>query len=387
MTTHKCNVCQSPLNLKIFDSGDSMSLTSLCNAHPGKTEVYVCSHCTHAQSVAIQEIDDFYDKDYDILVDSEEEDQVYEVSGGNIIYRTDHQVRTMLERLALKPGTRILDYGCAKSGTMRSLSAKQPGLHIFLFDVSERYRPFWEKFIPSENTATYSIPPNWNTSFDLVTSFFSLEHIDRPSESLSAIFHLLKDDGVLYGIVPSFESNSADLIVIDHANHFTRQSLSFALNQSGFEILEICDVAHKGAVLFRARKARIQDERASVSCESANETIEDACQIGAFWQKAGKRVQDFEKKLPPNAVVALYGGGFYGTFIASRLSHPERIQYVIDQNAFLHGRTIHGAPVIRPEELPLEVNTILVGLNPTGAKQIVQDIKSFKGRDFLYFFI
>lgn len=387
MASLKCNVCQSPLNIKIYDSGDSSSLTSLCTTHSGKTEVYVCRDCTHAQSVAIQEIEEFYDKGYDILVNSEEEDQVYEASEGNVVYRTDHQVRTMLERLELKPGTRILDYGCAKSGTMRILSEKQPDLDIFLFDVSERYRPFWEKFIPLKNTATYTIPPNWNTSFDLVTSFFSLEHIDRPSESLSAIYHLLKDDGILYGVVPSFESNSADLIVVDHTNHFTRQSLTFALNQSGFEILEISDIAHKGAFLFRAQRARIKDESASVSCESANETIDTACQIGAFWQKAGIRIQDFERELPPNAVVALYGGGFYGTFIASWLNHPERIQYIIDQNAFLHGRTIHGAPVTRPEELPPEVNTIFVGLNPNRAKQIVRSIKSFKGRDFHYFFI
>jgi 2-polyprenyl-3-methyl-5-hydroxy-6-metoxy-1,4-benzoquinol methylase len=387
MAAFKCNVCQSPLNLKIYDSGDSLSLTSLCTTHLGKTEVYACSCCTHAQSVAIQQIDEFYDKDYNILVNSEEEDQVYKATKGNVVYRTDHQVRTMLERLELKPGTRILDYGCAKSGTMRVLSTKLPDLDIFLFDVSERYRPFWKKFIPRENTATYSIPPNWNTSFDLVTSLFSLEHIDRPSVSLSDINHLLKDDGILYGIVPSFEANIADLIVVDHVNHFTRQSLSFALYQSGFEILEISDTAHKGAFVFRARKARIKDESASAPCDITSKSIDAACKIGAFWQKAGTRIQDFERELPPNAVVALYGGGFYGTFIVSWLSHPERIQYIIDQNVFLHGRKIHGVPVIRPDELPRDVNTIFVGLNPNSAKQILQDINSFKDRDFLYFLI
>jgi FlaA1/EpsC-like NDP-sugar epimerase len=115
--------------------------------------------------------------------------------------------------------------------------------------------------------------------------------------------------------------------------------------------------------------------------------VNQAHRIADFWQQAGARVQAFEQTLPPDVPVALYGAGFYGAFIASWLRQPQRIRHVIDQNAFLQGRQLHGAPVIAPGDLPADVSTLLVGLSPAHARQIVGDIDAFTGRSLNCFYL
>lgn len=382
-----CNLCGTPLSDKIYDSGDALSLTSLCTVHDGRTEVYVCGCCAHVQSAAMADIDAYYDDSYDILVDSEEEDQIYEVVAGRKVYRTEHQVNVLRDKLALTTGTRILDYGCAKSATLRTLASQIPGLEVHLFDVSDRYRPFWDKFIPRERGATFELPADWQDRFDVVTSFFSLEHMAQPQDALRKIATLLKTGGTFYGIVPNVLSNTADLIVVDHVNHFTPPSLAWLLRANGFEVQDISDSVHRGALVFVARKLAQAAGAQPAAQDEVQAIVDRARRIADFWQQAGARVQAFEQTLAADAPVALYGAGFYGAFIASWLRQPQRIRYVIDQNAFLQGRQLHGAPVIAPADLPSDISTLLVGLNPAHARQIVGDIDAFVGRTLNCFYL
>ena len=382
-------MCRSSLHKKIYDSGNSLSLTSLCTTHNSKTEVYACQTCSHVQSVPIRDIKSYYDQDYDILIETEDEDQIYEVVFGKKVYRTDHQVNVMLDKLSPKAGARILDYGCAKSSTMRALSKLDLDYEIFLFDVSDRYRPFWDKFVPINNYATYDLPDYWQDSFDVVTSFFSLEHIERPQDALGNTMRLLRDGGILYGIVPNFLSNSADLIVVDHVNHFSPLSLYQLLNNNGFHNIEIDDISHKGAIVFSAQKSDSKNNRSVITTNSldASSIVDKAQEIGQFWQHAGEKVIDFEKGLDDDAKLAVYGAGFYGFFIMSCLSGRFKINYILDQNPFMHGRKIGGAIVIDPASLPADIHTLLVGLNPSHAKQIIQEVAGFENRNLNVFYL
>ncbi len=72
-----CSVCKNQLGQEIYMSAKSISLTSLCEIVPLTTKVYFCNKCTHVQKDAIDNIESFYSNDYKILIDSEEEDQLY----------------------------------------------------------------------------------------------------------------------------------------------------------------------------------------------------------------------------------------------------------------------------------------------------------------------
>ena len=188
----RCLVCDSPLGDPVYDSANPVAVTSLCELRKAPTVVRFCPRCGHLQTEALPGLVGYYDQDYKILIDSEEEDQLYAVVKGRKIFRTEHQVETLLNKVALPSSARVLDYGCAKSSTLRQVLVRRPDVIPYVFDVSEMYRPFWEKFVPAANCATYESKPEWANHFDLVTSFFALEHVIEPCAALQTIVRLLK---------------------------------------------------------------------------------------------------------------------------------------------------------------------------------------------------
>ena len=387
MSHPTCHVCATPLAAPLYSSEGGRSLTSLCQIHPSQTLVHACDTCGHAQSAVLGDVDAFYDEDYDILVGSDEEDQIYEVVNGQPVYRTQHQVHTLLGKLMLPDGANLLDYGCAKSSTIRMLCDQGAGIVPHLFDVSERYIPFWRKFASPDNWAAYETPPQWDGRFDVVTSFFSLEHIPSPGQTMRHIARLLRPGGTFYAIVPNVATNIADLIVVDHCNHFTRPSLARLVRDCGLELREIDDHSHRGAFVVVADKPAADASATERPPEDVDATLREIAGIAAFWRGAAERVRGFESSVPPGDVVAIYGAGFYGAFIASCLADPQRVRCHLDQNPFLQGGTFDGRPVLPPAELPFEVSTVLVGLNPANARRIIADVPALTARELRYFYL
>ena len=377
-----CCVCGSPLGDALYRSPANRSLTSLCQIHPSATVVHACRVCGHLQSDPIADVDAYYDADYDILVGSEEEDQIYEVVDGKPVYRTAHQVETFLGKMALPPGANLLDYGCAKSSTIRMLCSRVPGFTPHLFDVSARYIPFWKSFVRESNWSVHAIKPEWRSHFDIVTSFFSLEHIPRPAESMREIAGLLKPGGIFYAIVPNVFTNVADFIVVDHCNHFTGTSLARLMGDAGLEVLEIDAQAHRGAYVIVARKRLPDETRRVVQDDAAIErSAVELAQIADFWRGASERIRAYEATLAQNQGVAVYGAGFYAAFISANLAHPERIACYLDQNPFLQGKSFEGRPILAPDALPAGIEQLLVGLNPAHAKRIIAEIPALAARE------
>ncbi len=190
-----CNVCGSKMNSPVFASAGNRTITSLCEISDKKVEVYFCRNCEHLQTKAIENVSDYYSHDYKISLSSDEDDQLYEVNDGGKVYRTQHQFETVRRKLNFAANSKILDYGCAKSSTMSYLVKERSDLNVYLFDVSEMYVSYWQKFLSENRYATYSIPEDWHGSFDAVTSFFALEHVEKPLQFLMEIKSMIKPVG------------------------------------------------------------------------------------------------------------------------------------------------------------------------------------------------
>ena len=379
----KCNVCNEDLKNKVYDTMGATSITSVCTAVQYPTEVYFCSSCGHIQTLEMPDELSYYDETYNFLAESEKEDQIYVVENGAVIYRTQHQVTTLLSKLNLSSGQQILDYGCAKSSIMRELTLRNLSITPYLFDISERYVSFWQEFIEDGKWATYQVPESWNNHFDVVTSFFSLEHISKLSETLKNIKRVLQNDGYLYAIIPNTQTNPADLIVVDHPNHFTKESLSRLIYDNGFTIQEIDDTSHRGAYIVVA-KNKIPSESPK---QFSADLTKDIAATGDFWKSAAHRIKQFEMLEAQGKVSAIYGAGFYGSFLATNLSTLESMTCFLDQNPYLQGKTLFERPIMHPRDLPKEVEVIYVALNPKHSRKIIQDIEYFSGRKIQYFYI
>src|ERR1043165_2226642 len=114
-----CLVCASPLGAPLFVSPGAWSITSLCEVRQQPSAVFFCRVCGHLQTPPMADAAAYYDAQYRILIDSDEEDQLYQVVDGRPRFRLDHQAEPLRRKLPLPQGAAILDYGCAKGGTLK----------------------------------------------------------------------------------------------------------------------------------------------------------------------------------------------------------------------------------------------------------------------------
>jgi len=361
-----------------------VSITSLCETLPEKNTVFFCSRCGHLQTEPIANLEAYYDQTYKMLIESDEEDQLYAVVDGREIFRTDHQVDTLLSKVRLPAHARVLDYGCAKSSTLKRLLTRRADLVPHVFDVSEMYLRFWEKFVPRGNWATYTPKPQWNGYFDLVTSFFALEHVVDPCALLRKVFALLKPGGKFYLIVPNVTTNAADFVVADHVNHFSASSLERLLLATGFEPMIIDDKAHTSAWVVVAKKsAAAPIAAAGLPPTELTHCVHD---LAAYWSGFAQKLQAFERSHSDREHAAIYGSGFYGTFLATCLNNLERVVCFLDRNPHRQNKTLLGKAILPPEQLPPGVELIYVGLNPVHARAGIQTVTAWREKSFTFFY-
>lgn len=382
----KCNITELDLGAPIYKSRNPTSITSLMQIVNTPTEVYYSAECGHVRTKQLENLDAFYDKDYEILLNSEEEDQLYKIEDGEKIYRSEHQANTLLSKVDLCTGAKLLDYGCAKAATTKIVSQRRPDLDIYLFDVSRMHENSWKKFVNSSNYVTHDLGEEWNGTFDVVTSYFAMEHVLDLKQVLSNVHRLLRTEGVFYFIVPDVLKNIADFIVVDHINHFTPASLKYLLTRADFEVVEIDENAHDSAFVVKCTKGN----KSGVYTPSKNELElihEKVIQMSSYWGSIESRIREFELQLNGEDKAVIYGSGFYGTFISTILSDMTNVSCFVDTNPHRHSVKLFDKPIVPPELIPNDTSAMYIGLNPALAKQIIGELDLPLGRSLKLCFL
>jgi 2-polyprenyl-3-methyl-5-hydroxy-6-metoxy-1,4-benzoquinol methylase len=381
-----CLICQAELGVPIYTSSDHRSLTTMLSPCDGQTNVYFCDACGHLQTAPIVDVQEFYSHTYSILADSEDEDQLYKVVEGRNVFQTEHRASTFLKKVRLPEHGRIVDIGCGKGMVLREICRRKPNVRPCFFELSDRYVRYWKNVAQPEQWATHIIPECWKNQFDAVTSFYVLEHVDDPVEVIRRQSDLLKPGGALYFIVPNVYANTADLVVADHLQHYSENSLIHLLDRCGLETMEVDDESHESAFVVVAR--RIANPRPFREPKRPiAELKQQVVQMSRFWSGLSGRIRAFEQESPSIEPACIYGAGFYGNFIVTCLKNRDSIQCFVDQNRYLQQKPMQGKPVIAPHELDLQIRRMYVGLNPRHARAIIESIETWNNRHFDYFYV
>jgi len=381
----KSKLTGNTIEVPIYSSSNGKSITSLSKISDHPAIVYFDETIGHLQTQEIEGIENYYDEKYEIYNQSEEDDILYKVEGDKKIYRQQHQVETILSKIDIKPGIKILDYGCAKGTVMKRLLERRTDIKTYLFDVSKMYENLWKKFVDQKQYASYQIKPEWNGQMDVVTSFFAFEHVVDPIKELQAVKKLLKENGLVYIIVPNVFENYADFIVNDHIHHYSNVSLRYMLLKTGFDVVEIDAHSHFGAYVVIGKKT--QEESLKFETGTELNKIKDECYtIANYWNKLQNKIAAFESNTKGEKA-AIYGAGVYGNFIATSLKDLSCVSCFIDQNTLLYNERILAKAIYSPQDLPEDVKVIYVGMNPKIAKSAIDSIASWKNKNLQYLFL
>lgn len=375
-----CSICGCQMS-EVYHSSSEVSITSLAALVPGKTIVFACAHCGHLETSSLFDLDQYYDTGYKIGGLDADEDDLYTIEDDRMVFRSEHMARILLKKTSSFGITKLLDYGCGKSLASQRAMVANPNLDVYLFDVSRDYVEFWKSFRPEEKFAFFNTPLAWNGFFDCVTSFFSLEHVPSPRDSVAQIRNLLRDGGYLYAIVPNIYSvNRADLLVVDHLHHYSLSSMKYCLSSSGFELIEVDNISHQQASIYIAKAVAEPSSVIELDPVEVLASIQEANKLADFWEDAEARLHKFEARLAASGVerIYIYGAGIVGIFLYSRFRNKAIISGFIDSNQHKQKKKYCGLPVVSPSTVELaQSDGMLVGLNPGVGERVIASMRQF----------
>lgn len=378
-----CSICGEKQMSIVFASSSEVSITSLAVLVPGKTIVSVCSHCSHVETASLFDLDQYYDSEYKIGALDADDDDLYTINEGRMVFRSEHMARIFLKKMGNVGIRSLLDYGCGKSLTSKCLMDANPNLDVFLFDVSRDYVEFWKNYRSEDKYGFFTPPPHWAASFDCVTSFFSLEHVPFPLDSLTQIRSLLKNGGLLYAIVPNIYSvNRADLLVVDHLHHYSLSSMRYALSSCGFELIDVDNDSHQQASIYIAKAIDKIPEFSDIQIDNieVNNGIFGIQALANYWKGVEERLRYFEEQVITSGAqrVFIYGAGIVGLYLYSKFYNKIIIAGFIDSNMHKQKKLYCGLSVYSPSSVSLlSSDFLLVGLNPGVGQSVISSMRDF----------
>lgn len=161
-----------------------------------------------------------------------------------------------------------LDFGCGEGHFLKELSAYTKFARIFGCDFGTKRMQKIEAICGAGQY--FDVQYEISEKFDYVSLIHVLEHFLDPLSEFKKLSNMLNDDGILFVQVPNLQENPFDLLVADHGCFFTKETISFMLNEANFEVVHIAEdwinkeisiLAKKNSnKLIKYRKSIFQDE-------------------------------------------------------------------------------------------------------------------------------
>lgn len=140
---------------------------------------------------------------------------------------------------------KILDIGCGIGDFL--FKAKQKGWSVTGIEPEDKARKIAEAKLKKTVLKPSDIQNLPDASFDLITMWHVLEHVDDLQAEITQLQRLLKTNGRLVVAVPNFESYDADYYkdkwaawdVPRHLNHFCIRSMKDIFQEKGFCLSQV----------------------------------------------------------------------------------------------------------------------------------------------------
>src|SRR4030095_7912283 len=148
----------------------------------------------------------------------------YDLVTGAPIKRAEELLHELIKRRLLPAGRRMIDIGCGSGGFLRAFSSALPDWELAGLEQAAKY----EADIRSIPRVVEFFPTSLDQlrgEYSLITLIHVFEHLARPGATLEQLGKHLHADGAFFIEVPSYEENPFELLVADHASHFSREQL------------------------------------------------------------------------------------------------------------------------------------------------------------------
>ena len=212
-----------------------------------------------------------------------------------------HELLDKLEKF--RKTNRILDVGCGIGYFLEV--AKERGWEVYGTEYTDRAIEICEEKGITMKQGKLDPTDFEPESFDVITSFEVLEHINNPIEENLNFYKLLRKGGLVYLTTPNFNSllryrlkERYDVITYpEHLSYYTPKTLNKLYTNCGFKKLKIQTT---GISLTRLKTSQGKTSQAFISETSDDENLRKQIEEKAYLQFAKKVV---------NGTLTLFGVG------------------------------------------------------------------------------
>ena len=352
-------------------------------------KVYLCRHCGLVQSLP--------------RIDRTQKRHVAAVSGGadwgNVRYgkgfRTQAAMDALARHLNFDDAIALLDVGSNRGRFAASFLEAASRASVTAVEPDERYADS-SADLPRTELIRARIEDARldDSSFDVVHSCHTIEHLAHPLATLRDHARVLKPGGLLVLDAPNIDLIGADDILeewfIDkHLYHFSAATLARMIETAGFTILEQPDPKDRINLLFVARKNGAP--RSGVAADPAEVARAEKRMAAYIATRAANcaalsgAARELHNLRPER--VALWGAGrLFDSLVRTGGFDPSDLALLIDAHLIAHMDSRHGVRLSPPHALSGALVDVVVVMSRGFAEEIVAEAKRLapKARIILY---
>jgi SAM-dependent methyltransferase len=284
-------------------------------------------------------------------------------SGGpQLLPRSELIARYVSKSVALPTHGSALDIGCGNGAFLQGVLKCFAGWRVIGTDLNETFREQIVGLGPQVGFKSQKELDHGRETFDVVSLIHCIEHIPNPSQYLRSARRYINPTGILLIEVPDAELNPFDLVVADHASHFSKSTLARVVELAGYELIACGNLVIGKEITLLARP--LPAENLARTQEHPAAELELGRRNLSWLQRT---IEQAEKLANEGQPFGVFGTSIAGVWIGSTMG--KRIAFFVDEDEARVGRDYFGIPIIAPSQVPPGA-TVFVCLEPNLAQTI-----------------
>jgi SAM-dependent methyltransferase len=321
---------------------------------PSGGTICVCLRCGLIQRMIDekwkQEIQTIY-RDYAVYPLTDGADQVLFSEGGQT--RAERVLDILYPELSPDFNGSVIDIGCSNGAFLKAFHDKFPHAALYGREIDDKSLPRLRQ-IPNFRKLFTAQDKDIGQTFDVIASIHCFEHVFDYPGFFKELAVIRKDGARILLQVPDVDTSPFDIVVADHATHFSQATLERCLAHH-FEAVSVTRLIPKELTAITA------------AAPGGNKKFKMAGGAN-FIDALDNHVGYLTRMLEFIDAQQLAEFGVYGTRIAAAWltgRYRDKIAFYVDDDVLTQGKKFDGKPVMAPADVPKHSKVVLPFIRPT----------------------